>query len=105
MGLPTEDIDVVKNHRVIEWLKAELVGSVGGLFKAIIGGGEDIVADCLARIITSTYLLGRRLGLSFARIDLKMEQNLRSSIAAEHEIEEWYGDLSALASYMEAKKR
>ncbi|MDA8442797.1 MAG: MazG-like family protein [Peptococcaceae bacterium] len=105
MSLPTNEIDVVKNHRVIEWLKAELVSSVGGLFKAIIGGGEDLVADCLARIITSTYLLGRRLGLSFGRIDLKMEQNLRSSIDASHEIEEWYGDLSALSAYLEAKKR
>ncbi len=64
-----------------------------------------MVVDCLARIITSTYLLGRRLGLSFARVDLKMEQNLRSSIAADHEIEEWYGDLSALSAYLEAKKR
>ena len=105
MGKSTEDIDVVKSHRVIEWLKAEMVGSVGGLFKAIIGGGEDMVSDSLARIITSTYLLGRRLGLSFARIDLKMEQNLRSSIALDHEIEEWYGDLSALSAYMEGKKK
>ncbi len=105
MSLPTEEIDVVKNHRVIEWLKAEMVSAVGGLFKAIIAGGEDLVTDCLARIITSTYLLGRRLGLSFARIELKMEQNLKSSINASHEIEEWYGDLSALRAYLEAKKR
>lgn len=105
MGLPKEEIDVVKNHRVIEWLKAELVSSMGGLFKAILGGGEDLVADCLARIITSAYLLGRRMGLSFARIDLKMENNLKSNIAADHEIEEWYGDLSALSAYLEAKKR
>jgi len=105
MAVPTEDIDVVKNHRVIEWLKAELVSSVGGLFKAVIGGGEDLVTDCLARIITSTYLLGRRLGLSFSRMDYKVEQQLKASISSSHEIEEWYGDLSALAAYLEAKKR
>ena len=105
MGKSTEEIDVVKSHRVIEWLKAELVGSVGGLFKAIIGGGDDLVTDCLARIITSTYLLGRRLGLSFSKIDMKIEQNLRSSIAVDHEIEEWYGDLSALTAYVEGKKK
>ncbi len=105
MSLSTEEVDVVKNHRMVEWLKAELVSSVGGLFKAIIAGGDDLIVDFLARIITSTYLLGRRLGLSFSRIDLKIEHNIRSNIANDHELEEWYGDLSALAAYRESKKR
>lgn len=105
MSLPSEEIDVVKNHRVIEWLKAEMISSMGGLFKAIISGGEDLVTDCLARIITSTYLLGRRFGLTFAKIDMKIHSNLQSSIEINHELEKWYGDLSALVGYLDAKKR
>ncbi|HZW82351.1 MAG TPA: MazG-like family protein [Candidatus Deferrimicrobium sp.] len=105
MSLSTDEVDVVKNHRTIEWLKSELVSSIGGLFKAVIAGGDDMVVDFLARIITSTYLLGRRLGLSFARVDLKIEHNLKSNIANDHELEEWYGDLSALTAYLDSKKR
>jgi len=58
-------IDVAKNLKIIEWLKAEMVDSVGALFKALLKTGNDAAADALAAIIIVAYLLGKRVGVSF----------------------------------------
>lgn len=99
-----KNIDVAKNLRVIEWLKAELVESVAALFKSLLRAGDDAVSDALANIIISTYLLGRRVGISFAHLDMKVKGKLRLSIDETHEVERWYGDLSRLMEYLDKGK-
>ncbi|NLK00214.1 MAG: hypothetical protein GX318_03110 [Clostridia bacterium] len=98
-------IDVVKKIRMIEWLKAELVGSVASLLKSMVKGGEERILDYLAAILITTYILGKRVGITFARIDQHLKEKLAAGIDEEHEIEEWYGDMSSLLRYMEGKKR
>jgi len=98
-------VDIAKNMRIIEWLKAELVESVGALFKALLKTGDEAISDCLASIIISTYTLGKRVGVNFQYIDFKVESKLKLSINEAHEVEMWYGDLSALLAYLENKKK
>lgn len=98
-------VGIAKNIRIIEWLKAELVESVAVLFKALLKSGDEMVSDCLATIIITTYLLGKRVGISFPHIDLKVESKLRMSINEAHEVEMWYGDLSALLEYLENRRK
>jgi len=97
------DIDIAKNLRVIEWLKAELVESVAALFKSLMKTGDDAVSDALATIIITTYILGKRVGITFQHIDMKVQGKLRLSIKEAHEVEKWYGDLSGLLAYLEEK--
>ncbi|MGE5415404.1 MAG: MazG-like family protein [Acidobacteriota bacterium] len=98
-------VDIAKNIRIIEWLKAEMVESVAILFKSLLRTGDEAVSDCLATIIITTYILGKRVGVSFPHIDLKVESKLRFSINEAHEVEKWYGDLSALLGYLENRKK
>lgn len=105
MPQPERDFDIARNLRMLEWLRAELVGSVANLLKTMIKGGEEALLDCLAQIIITTYLLGKRIGLSFPRIDQKVESIIKRGIEENHEIESWYGDLSALAQHLTGKKR
>ena len=100
-----KEIDIAKNLRTIDWLKAELIDGVGVLFKSLLKTGSDTTSDALASIIMITYILGKRLGLSFQSIDSKIKNKLYSQIGDGHELEEWYGDLSDLLKYMEGKKR
>lgn len=97
--------DVVKNIKVIEWLKADLLGSTSSLFKAMLRGSEERLLDALAGIILTCYVLGRRLGINSSRLDLRIEAKLRQGIDDSHEVEKWYGDLSSLLKYMTDKKR
>jgi len=98
-------MDVARSIRLIEWLKAEMVGSVAALLKSLVNGGEELIADCLAGIIMTTYILGKRVGISYPRVDQKLKERVEAGIREGHEIEEWYGDLSSLQRYLEGRKR
>lgn len=96
---------IAKNIKIIEWLKADLITSVSALFKAMLRCNEELIMDALASLHITCYVLGRRLGINFARLDLKVEAKLRKGIDQEHEVEKWYGDLSGLLNYLAEKKR
>lgn len=67
-------LDVAKSIRVIEWLKAEMVGSVASLLKSLVNGGEDLIADCLAGIIMTAYVLGKRVGIAYSKVDQRLKE-------------------------------
>ena len=52
--------DVTKNVKIIEWMKKELILSVGDVFDLIFKGVkplDEALQDTLANIIMITYLL------------------------------------------------
>ena len=104
MAQTDRDVDIAKNIQTIEWLKADIVSSLGALFRAMLKGTEDIIIDSLAGIIVVSYILGRRLGVHFARVDVQVEKKVRKNIDEGHEVEKRYGDLSALVRYLEDRR-
>ncbi|MBM7856102.1 hypothetical protein JOC37_002527 [Desulfohalotomaculum tongense] len=96
---PGNDSGIAKNLRIIEWLKADILTSLSALFKAMVKGSEERLLDALASLVITSYILGRRLGINFSRLDLKIEHKLRQGIDDDHEVERWYGDLSELLQY------
>ncbi|MHB1420377.1 MAG: MazG-like family protein [Bacillota bacterium] len=104
MHVNQREIDITKGIKAIEWLKAELVGTLGSLFKALVRGSEDLVVDSLAGLIMNVFLLGKRMGISFARIDLQVENKVQQCLEEDHQVEKWYGDLSALLNYLEIRR-
>lgn len=100
----SKEIDIAKNLRVIEWLKADLVDTVGALFKALLKKGDDVAGDALASIIIICYLLGRRIGIDFTRTDVQIKSKLNNSIDNATESEQWNTDLLELRNYL-GKKR
>lgn len=98
-----KNVDITKNIRVIEWLKSEILTAIATLFQLLVKGvqnSQDAILDVLANIILVTYLLGKRLGFNFERIDEKLESKVRLGVVEEHKIEKWYGDLSKLLDYL-----
>lgn len=108
MGFRKDDIDITKNIRVIDWLKIEMLNTVSSLFSLLHKGskdGQEAILDCLANMILVTYLLGKRLGLSFEEIDNKVSNKAKLGIAEDHKIEKWYGDLNRLLDYFKRTRR
>ncbi|BDG61845.1 MazG-like family protein [Caldinitratiruptor microaerophilus] len=99
------DAGVARGLRTIEWLKAELLAAVGDLFRGMLRGADDLVLDSLAHIVLVAYLLARRLGYSYTRLDLKVADQVRRHLDAGHEVERWYGDLSALSRHFRDSRR
>ena len=99
--------DVTKNVKIIEWMKKELILSVGDVFDLIFKGVkplDEALQDTLANIIMITYLLAKRLGISFSEIDYKIKENIRIGIDQNHIVESWYGDFSNLKKHMENRE-
>lgn len=105
MSSNNSDLNIVKNVRIIEWLKAELLFASGTLFKAMIKNSEEVILDALAHLIMVCYFLGKRLGFSYAKVDARIEQRLESPEMQGHEIEEWYGDVTNLLQYVKERNR
>ena len=105
MSSTNPDFNIVKNLRIIEWIKAEIVSGIGSLFKSMVKNNEEAILESMAWLITGCYFLGKRLGFSYAKIDTKIEQKLNSSPMQEHELEEWYGDVSNLSQYFKERSR
>ncbi|NLV91419.1 MAG: hypothetical protein GX030_03365 [Firmicutes bacterium] len=101
MPLPNQKIGIAKNIRTVEWLKAELVSGTGELMRGLVRGAEDKILDSLAGIVVTAYILAERLGIGFATLDAKIASKVKANIEQSHEIEEWFGDFSALARYSE----
>ncbi len=99
--------DITKNIKIMEWMKTELILSVGDLFNLIFKGVkplDEALQDTLANIIMITYLLGKRLGISFNEIDYKIKEKIKIGIDENHSVESWYGDLSNLKKHMDNKE-
>jgi hypothetical protein len=100
-----KDGDILKKVRVIEWLKAELLSNIAALFKAIIKGTENAMVDAIVNILIVTHVLARRLGVDFEQVDAELEKRLTQNIKQDHEVERWFGDLSAFLDHLKATKR
>lgn len=105
MSIFNQGVDIARNIKVIEWLKNELIGTVSALFKAMLKNSEEAIEDALASMVVTIYVLARRLGINFSQLDVKVESKVRNGIKEKHEIEDWYGDLTALLKYLSDKKR
>ena len=98
------EADITTNLKIVEWLKADLVDTLGVLLKSLLKAGNDATTDALATLIIIAYILGRRVGISFQVIEMRIKLKLNSSINDTHEIEQWYDDLTHLQKYLEGKE-
>lgn len=99
------ELNIAENLRVLEWIKAETIGGVGDLFRVMTKGKDEQILDCLARLMITLYVLGRRLGFDYTRLSSRVQDNLLRNIEDNHQLESWYGDLSSLLAHLEEKKR
>lgn len=99
--------DITRNMKLIEWMKNEILMSISELFNVLFKGvksADEGLQDILANIIMITYLLAKRLGISFNEIDYKIKEKTLLGIKDDHSIEKWYGDLSNLKNYIENRE-
>lgn len=99
--------DITKNVKIIEWMKNEILMSVSELFNILFKGvksADEGLQDILANIIMMTYLLAKRLGISFDEIDYKIKEKTSLGIKEDHSIEKWYGDLTNLKNHIENRE-
>lgn len=95
-----KDLDLAKRVKVIEWLKTEVIDQAAHLLKGIWEGSQAKTIDALASLISSAYILGRRLGVSYRSLDEAVLEKMKQHRVDGHQLEEWYGDISALEDHI-----
>jgi hypothetical protein len=95
--------DIACSVKTIDWLEAEILGSIASLYRSLARADEDPRVADLANAIIGCYLLAKRLGISYAELDEQINGNIRENIESGHEIERWYGDFSALANHRKGR--
>ena len=94
-------VDVVKGLKAIEELKVELLHAQWRLQHGTVSGLEDEMLEGLADLVGLSYLLTRRLGFDFSRLDRTLLQRLESWRESDKiNLESQWNDLSLLISYL-----
>ncbi len=96
--------EILRKLHLLEWLKAELVVNVGGVFHAIAQNSEQAMCRVLAKTVINCYVLGRRLGIDFNRVDDAIIEEVSYNIKKENEVETWFGDYSELKRYLRQQR-
>lgn len=108
MAFFDREIDITRNIKIIEWLKSELLTDISNLFKLLVNGVREgvheSVSETLSNIILISYMLGRRLGISYNSIEMKIHNKIRLGIIEEHDVEKYYGDLTELAKHLKSSR-
>lgn len=109
MAVADKEIDITRNIRLIEWLKSELLTDLADLFRVLSRGvREDMyeaVSDILSNIILVSYLLGKRLGISYNAIEMKIHNKVKLGLVENHDVEKYYGDLSEMSRHLSSFRR
>lgn len=95
------EVDVVRGMKAIEKLKVALLKAEWQLHDGALSGSDTDMLEALADLVGLSYLLTRRLGFDFARLDRMLLQRLESWRREDAmELENHWGDLSLLLSYL-----
>ncbi|MGI6359211.1 MAG: MazG-like family protein [Bacillota bacterium] len=97
-----QDFDIARNIKAVEWLKTEIILNAGQVCRALLNAKDDLALQALANTIISSYLLAKRLGVSYGRLESVVQQRAKAAQEEGHELEKWYQDLSALAEHFDA---
>jgi len=98
-----KEMDVARKAKIIEWLKTEMMEEMAQLFRGLWEGRQAKIVDGLASLIVSSYLLARRLGVDFKELDRSVLEKLKTHKRENHQLEEWYGDLSSLERHLDGR--
>lgn len=99
----SNESEILRKMRLIEWLKAELITHIGLLYQAMAKNSEQAISEGLAAIVVACYILGKRLGIGFDSLDKVVLQKVEHEIKIEHEVEKWFGDYSEYQRHLRPK--
>ena len=100
----SNESDILRKMRLIEWLKAELITQVAYLYQTMTKNSEQAISEGLASIILACYILAKRLGISFDSLDQDVLKKVEQNIKSEHEVEKWFGDFSEYQKHLRLKR-
>lgn len=95
------EVDFVRGLKAIEELKVELLKAQWTFQQGTVNGSEAEMLQGLADVVALSYLLTRRIGFDFSKLDRTLLQRLEEwKINDKLRLETQWGDISLLLSYL-----
>jgi len=95
------EVDVTKNSRAIERLKAEMMRAHWLFHNGAATASEEQILEGLAKTVGLSYLLVRRLGFDFSQLDRVLYKQIMDwQLEDELVIEQEWGDCGQLMDYL-----
>lgn len=109
MAIYEKELDITRSIKTIELLKSELVTDMADLFRALVNGvkeeTQEAVSDALSNMIIVCYLLGKRLGVSYNFIEMKIRNKIKVGLLENNDMNKYYGDLTELSKHLDSFRR
>mgnify|MGYP001225700921 CR=1 FL=1 len=102
--VPEKQVFIAKQRKVVDELKTEMVERLAAVFRGVHEADGDVVAEQMAAMLLLQYVLARRLGIPFHRLEENMLQQIRIHKQMGHPLEADFGDWSVLEEYMMSKR-
>lgn len=99
-----KEVDIAGTLRVIEKLKSQMLMDVAHLFEELSepNRNSDIErGDLLADIVILSYLLSKKLGISYQQIDRRIINKTRLGLVESDQNDRWHKDLAGLLQHFE----
>ena len=106
LSLRKEDFNIMSDVKVIESLKAQLLGVVSEFFTLLTKGSnvaQEAILDCISGGIIILYILADRLGYSYSAVDEDMQKKLKVGIIEEDTVERQGKNLSRLYTHLKER--
>lgn len=100
-----KEVDIAGTLRVIERLKSQMLMDVAHLFEDLNepNRNSDIErGDLLADIVILSYLLSKKLGISYEQINRRIINKTRVGLVESDQNDRWHRDLAELLQHFEA---
>lgn len=95
------EVDVVKSLKAIEELKVDMLKAQWTFQQGTINGSETEMLQGLADVVALSYLLTRRMGFDFSKLDRTLLQRLEDWKSDDKaKLETQWGDIGLLISYL-----
>lgn len=107
MSMKNDNFNIMKNIKIIEDLKAQLLCIIGEFFRLLTKGNnvaKDAILECISGAIIILYVLGDKLGYSFESIDQTAKSKLDLGVRAEDQVEKEGKSLSRLKRYISSNR-
>lgn len=94
-------VDIVKCSKAIEELKVELLKAQWMVQQGALNSSETEILDSLSKLVGLSYLLSRRLGFDFSRLDRVLYKQMAEWQKDDYlYLESEWRDLSLLLGYL-----
>lgn len=99
------DFDLARNIKAIEWLKTEIVVNAAMVCRALQSTKDQLVQEALADTMLCCYLLARKLGVSYSRLENAVQERARKAFLDDPASRQWSRDLSDLAEHLQVRRK